>query len=231
MSNPGVRLIAECRWETLRQVLRRLDLGEGTRILDVGCGSGGDLQRIAVDFSHLRPSLHGIDLLPDRIERARQVLPPEAALRVGRAEALPYPDRQFDVVLASTVFSSILDDGLAREMAREMARVTGDDGVILCYDVRYPNPWNPHTRAVRSRELQCWFPGASVRLISLTLLPPLARRLGAFTPAAHRPLHGVPLLRSHYLAEIRPARPTASQLAGGRDSESLMADSVLADGN
>jgi SAM-dependent methyltransferase len=197
----GNRLNVVGKWAALRRTMTRLDLRAGATILDVGCGSGADLQRIAEDFAHLRPSLHGVDLVPSRIEQARSLLP-RATLRVAGGEHLEYEGRSFDLVLACTVFSSILDATLARSVAREMTRVARDNAVILCYDMRYPNPWNPHVRAIRRADLEDMFPGSRIRLTSLTLLPPLARIAG---PAYHR-LHAVPLLRSHQLAEIRPAR-------------------------
>ena len=112
-SNPGTRLNAARRWLALRQVITGLDLRAEATILDVGCGSGGDLQRIAREFGYLRPSLHGVDLLSGRIDQTRALLP-QARLRVAGGEQLDYQDRFFDLVLASTVFSSILDAGLAR---------------------------------------------------------------------------------------------------------------------
>lgn len=197
----GNRLNLMGKWAGLRQAITRLNMRAGAVILDVGCGVGADLQCIAEEFAHLRPSLHGVDLVPGRIEQALSVLP-QAELRVSGGEQLEYEDRSFDLILACTVFSSILDANLARGVAREMTRVARDRAVILCYDMRYPNPWNPHVRAIRPPDLQDLFPGSRTRLSSLTLLPPLARIAGP----AYRPLHAVRPLRSHYLAEIQPAR-------------------------
>jgi colanic acid biosynthesis glycosyl transferase WcaI len=202
MSNPGVRHNAATRWAVLREAFSRAEIHDGVRVLDVGCGSGGDLQRIAEEFAGLHPALRGVDLLPDRIEHARQSLP-GAVFQVGSADRLDYQDKSFDIVIASTMFSSIHDERLAQAAAGEMTRVVADNGVILCYDVRYPNPANPHTRAISRRELRRLFPGAVIRLTAVTLLPPLARRLGVLTTSVYRPLHTLSLLRSHYLAEIR----------------------------
>lgn len=200
-SIPGNRLNVTGKWAALRQAITRLDMRAGAAVLDVGCGAGADLQRITEEFAHLRPSLHGVDLVPGRIEQARAVLP-QAELRVAGAEHLDYEERSFDLILACTVFSSILDANLARAVAREMTRVARDTAGILCYDMRYPNPWNPHVRAIRPADLQDMFPGSRIRLTSLTLLPPLARIAGL----SYRPLHAIRPLRSHYLAEIQPAR-------------------------
>jgi ubiquinone/menaquinone biosynthesis C-methylase UbiE len=202
LSNPGTRLNAEARWAVLRRSLSDLGLRKHASVLDVGCGAGSDLDRIAAEFAHLRLSLHGIDLLPDRIERARASLP-GAVLQAGAAEEMPYRDRQFDVVLASMVFSAILDGRLSHAVAQEMTRVVAEGGAILCYEMRYRAPWSSHTRAVRRRELRQLFGGGTVRATSVTLLPPLARRLGPLADVAYRPLSAVPALRGHYWAEIR----------------------------
>src|SRR5581483_5755996 len=67
--------------------LGRLPLGE-CRVLDVGCGDGGvlrDLVRLGA-----RPSrLAGVDLLPDRIERARELIA-GAAFVMADAQRLPF---------------------------------------------------------------------------------------------------------------------------------------------
>jgi ubiquinone/menaquinone biosynthesis C-methylase UbiE len=205
-ANPGVRRNADTRWAALLGALSALALPDGARLLDVGCGGGDDLARVGREFADLSPALHGADLLPDRIARAREAVP-HGTFQVAGADRLPYPDQYFDVVLAATVFSSILDRGLARAVASEMTRLVTPAGAIVCYDTRYPNPWNSNTAAVSAREWRLLFPCARIRLMPETLLPPLARRLGPLTAAAYGPLRGVRFLRSHYVAEIRPAPP------------------------
>ena len=76
------------------------------RILDVGCGSGGEsrMARDGADPTRMR----GIDLLAERIAEARR-LSPNIEFVSGTAEALPYEDASFDLVMQMTVFTSILD--------------------------------------------------------------------------------------------------------------------------
>ena len=202
-ANLGNQLNSATRWSVLQKAITRQGLRDGATILDVGCGSGADLQRIAQEFGHIRPSLYGVDLISSRIDRARSVLP-RATLQVTGGEELKYEDNFFDLVLTSVVFSSVLDASIARDIAREKIRVTGKGGAILCYDMRYPNFRNPNVRPIHRKDLHDLFPRSRILITPVTLLPPLARRLGKITAAAYRPLHGVRLMRSHYLAEIYP---------------------------
>ena len=82
----------------------------GKRILDVGCGTGRNLQRL-IDLGAEPGLLSGIDLREDVIERAAG-LNPGIDLRVANAEELPFDDGSFDLVTQYTVFTSILDDGM-----------------------------------------------------------------------------------------------------------------------
>jgi hypothetical protein len=43
------------------------------------------------------------------------------------------------------------------------------------------------------------FPKLRTNLRTITLLPPLARRLGRFTPILYPMLSAIPILRTHYL--------------------------------
>ena len=72
---------------------------EGTVLLDAGCGSGLALQLAA----GRRAIVAGLDASAALIEIAQGRVP-EADLRVGELEELPYADDTFDVV---TAFNSI----------------------------------------------------------------------------------------------------------------------------
>lgn len=101
---------------------------------------------------------------------------------------------------------SILDDQLAASLAIEVDRVLKSGGAILWYDVRLNNPSNPHTRPIGRRELGVLFPGYALHLHSLTLLPPLARRLGRLTAVLYPALAALPPLRSHLFGLlVKPA--------------------------
>ncbi len=116
------------------------------KILDIGCGGGMQLQRFLA-YGAKPANLSGIDLIPARIEQARS-LNPSIDWQVGSAHQLPYPDRSFDLVTLSVVFSSILNKSLRQSIADEVWRVRKAGGLILCYDFAYSNPRNPAVQGI-----------------------------------------------------------------------------------
>jgi O-antigen/teichoic acid export membrane protein/ubiquinone/menaquinone biosynthesis C-methylase UbiE len=199
-SNVGIRLIHAERWNAVgRAISAYFADGAPVRVLDIGCGEGDDLARVAGLLP--RAGLFGIDLLPDRIARARLAVP-QADLRVDGGEALDFPDKSFDLVIMSTVLSSILDPAIRRVVAAEALRVVTAEGLLLIYDMRLPNPLNRNTRAITRRELRSLLPAMKLNAASITLLPPLARKACGIWPGLYGPLRAVRPLRSHYLTVV-----------------------------
>jgi ubiquinone/menaquinone biosynthesis C-methylase UbiE len=173
----------------------------GGRVLDVGCGAGAWLRQLAgLGVSPRR--LHGIDLVPDRLETARRLLP-AASYSQGSACTLEFRDATFDLVLLFVVLSSLPDRDAERHALREARRVLAPCGALAVYDMRMPSP-NPHVRHVPRRWLASQL-GPRTTFRSLTVFPPLARRLGRMTEHAYPLLARIPALRSHWLAVHRAA--------------------------
>ncbi len=171
------------------------------RILDLGCGTGAAL-RDFVKFGASPQNLSGIDLLPDRIEKAR-ALSPGMEFTCGNAETLPYTDGSFDIVICFMVFTSVLDSGMKREIAREMTRVLSESGIIIWYDYHVNNPRNPDVRGVGKSEIMSLFPGCAVSLRRIVLAPPLLRIIAPHSLLLCHMLQGLRILNTHYLGVIR----------------------------
>jgi len=171
------------------------------RILDLGCGRGDLIERLQ-RFGFPDRSLFGTDLLPESLAKAARKCP-QVAFTEANAEQLPFADRRFDFVLVFTVFSSILDPAMARNVAREIDRVLTPDGAVIWYDMRYPNPWNRNIRAMTTRRIQDLFPGYRLELHAKTLIPTIAYRLGSLTNPLYSALARFPALRSHYFGLLR----------------------------
>lgn len=114
---------------TTRETLRRLPLQGTERVLDVGCGTGELLARLAAKYPAAR--LAGLDPVPEMLEVARQKLRPGVELRVGWANELPWPEESFDVVVSCNMFHYITHP---LEALGEMDRVLRPGGRIVITD-------------------------------------------------------------------------------------------------
>lgn len=167
------------------------------RAAEVGCGAGGnllDLLRLGLLPAHLS----GVELLPDRLATARGALPEGVRLLAGDAAAADIAPASQDLVLQSTVFSSILDDALQQRVADAMWRWLKPGGAVVWYDFTVDNPRNPDVRGVPLARVRRLFPQGRFTARRVTLAPPLARAL----PAAYGLLNLVPWLRTHRLVLI-----------------------------
>ena len=164
---------------------------------EVGCGAGGnllDLLRLGLMPAHLT----GIELLPERLAAARAALPEAVRLLAGDASTAPVEAASQDLVLQSTVFSSILDDALQQRLAEAMWRWLRPGGAVVWYDFTFDNPRNLDVRGVPMSRVRRLFPAGRLTSRRVTLAPPLARAV----PAAYGLLNLVPWLRTHRLVLI-----------------------------
>lgn len=201
--NPGNRAIADQRRARSRSLLREQGRWPvaGTRTLELGCGSGGALADLFGDVVDSAPIV-GVDLSDERLRVAAARVPAVALVR-AEGSLMPFPSARFDLVVAFTVFSSVRDGRLAQRMAAEVDRVLRPGGAVVWYDMRHPNLRNPHTRAMPKRAVRALFPGFVAQFEPITLLPPLARRLGRATGRVYGALALLRPLNSHYLGLLR----------------------------
>jgi ubiquinone/menaquinone biosynthesis C-methylase UbiE len=171
-------------------------------ILEVGCGSGHWIREF-VKWGARPENLSGIDLLPERVAAAKQVCPHAVDIRCGSGTELPFTDQTFDLVLQSTVFTSILDFVLKEQVAREMVRVLRSGGLVLWYDFHVNNPRNPDVCGVKRAEICRLFPGCEIQLQRITLAPPVTRWFARYSWLMCHLLSRIPLLCTHYLGVIR----------------------------
>src|SRR4051812_26642687 len=101
-------------WAAVADVTR---IGPGTRVLDIGCGTGGFCAWAAARG----PVVHGIDAIVDGVAGAGRGVP-AGDFRVELMEQLPWPDGAFDVVTGFNAFQYALDVELA---LTEACRVAG----------------------------------------------------------------------------------------------------------
>jgi ubiquinone/menaquinone biosynthesis C-methylase UbiE len=103
--------------------------GDGRDVLEVGCGTGLVLARIA----RFARSAVGVDLSPGMLERARER---GLTVKEGSATALPFDSEQFDVTCSFKVLAHVPD---IERCLSEMARVTRPGGMVLA---EFYNPYS-----------------------------------------------------------------------------------------
>jgi SAM-dependent methyltransferase len=108
------------------EFFERLDVGPGTRLLDVGCGAG----RIAVLAARKGAEVTGCDIATNWLEQARSRAAAEGlaiSFDEGDAESLPYANHEFDVVVSmiGAMFAP-----RPELVARELVRVCRPGGTI-----------------------------------------------------------------------------------------------------
>lgn len=172
----------------------------GAQCLEIGYGTIGWLADL-INMGFREEDLHGIELDEARSMQARARLP-VADLRVGDASKLPWDDKEFNLVVASTVFTSILNEEMRRRVASEVTRVLRPGGALLWYDFAFNNASNPHVRKVCRLELKRLFPALKGEIRRTTLAPPLARMIVPRSWLAASLMEAVPFLRTHLIAVL-----------------------------
>jgi ubiquinone/menaquinone biosynthesis C-methylase UbiE len=203
LDNTGNRLILDERRAAFTRMLARagwIPL-DGRRVVDIGSGRGVELAWL-LELGARASNLVGVELLAGRVEAARRAHP-DIEFHHSNAEHLEFADATFDLAMAITVFSSILDRAMAENVAAEIIRILKPGGGLLWYDVRYDSNSNPNVKAVPRSRIAELFPTLRGELKTLTLLPPLARRLGRGTPTLYPLLALAPPLRSHLVGFLR----------------------------
>lgn len=101
-------------------------LERGTRLLEIGCGTGAVLAVLGEEFPDVR--LTGVDIDRSQLESARAYLAAaglEAELTQADAHALPFPDGAFDHVWMMWVLEHLQDPVVALREARRILRAGG----------------------------------------------------------------------------------------------------------
>ena len=135
-----VRVLTLGRERSLRQrMLHPARLQAGESVLDVGCGTGS----LAIEAKRAVLSaglVHGVDASPEMIARAHRKARKaglDIAFTTAPAQALPFLDGQFDVVVTSMMLHH-LPRSSREQCAREMSRVVRPGGRVLAIDFDPP---------------------------------------------------------------------------------------------
>lgn len=125
--------MAEAHGPVARRVLDRLDLPPDGRFLDIGCGNGYAVRRVADRLP--RGAAVGIDASPEMIRRAREL---SGGLGNVRFELATFPDHElsrgaFDAIFSMEVFYYFSDVGAALEETLRLLEPGGEFACVVDY--------------------------------------------------------------------------------------------------
>ena len=207
LTRPAALLAMQERQRAMLALFARRGFGDlaQLRLLEVGSGGGGNLLEL-LQLGFLPEHLAGIELRPERHAAARARLPEAVQLVCGDASAEPVAAASRDIVLASTVFSSLLDDAFHQRLAAAMRRSLKPGGGVIRYDYTVDNPRNRDVRGVPPARIRALFPAAKVESRRVTIAPTLARAVCRVHPGLYTLFNALPPLRTHLLCWLgKPA--------------------------
>jgi len=101
-------------------------IGEGRRVLDVGCGNG----RLSLLVENKKAEYIGTDNNPEFLKIAKKNFP-EREFVLGDMLSLPFDKESFDVVFCVAAFHHLPDTDTRQKALSEMARVMKPGGRII----------------------------------------------------------------------------------------------------
>jgi arsenite methyltransferase len=106
-------------------LLEEVPLTNVTNVLDVGCGTGFPLIELAERLGS-RAHLHGIDPWSGGLKRAAEKIAsrgtPNVTLHEGSANAMPFPDATFDLIVSNLGVNNFDDRAAAIRECRRVAK-------------------------------------------------------------------------------------------------------------
>jgi len=119
-----------------QRLITKVELLPHANILDLGCGTGRLLDRLATQFPEITAT--GLDLSPQMLRIARQNNRhrPRLIYLEGNAENLPFAEGQFDAVFNTISF---LHYPQPEQVLTEVARVLSPGGKFYLVDITFNN--------------------------------------------------------------------------------------------
>ncbi len=125
------------RRKIVRSILQGLNLRKKASILEIGCGTGGNLELLA-SFGEVS----AIEMDEKALALARQKTGEKGTIAAGRCPGdMPFEGRKFDLICLFDVLEHIEEDVQTLQAIRKMLQ---SDGQVLITVPAYQWLWGPH---------------------------------------------------------------------------------------
>ena len=113
-----------------------LNIQDAQSVLDIGCGTG--LLTYAIAAKYPKAELVGIDASEEMIAVAQKKrCPKNCQYKAALAEAIPFEDGKFDVVVSALFFHHV-NKSLKQKVFQEIKRVLKPNGILVIADIGKP---------------------------------------------------------------------------------------------
>lgn len=138
-----------------KRLLECVDLPQPANVLDLGCGTGRLLQRLAAEFPQLRGT--GLDLSSNMVRQARlsNRHHPRLIFLEGKAESLPFGNGQFNAVFNTISF---LHYSEPEQVLNEVSRVLAPGGSFYLVDFIFSREVESPILSISSQTVKFYSP-------------------------------------------------------------------------
>lgn len=125
-----------------RNIIMGLELKNGNKVLEVGCGNGYYLSLL--NRMGIKLFLTGIDIDELALKDAKKLInDKKVKVLMASASKIPFPNDTFDKIVMSEVIEHVTDDEV--KVLTEVNRVLKKDGILVLTtnNIDYPFLWDP----------------------------------------------------------------------------------------
>ncbi len=117
--------------KALKKIIKRINIKEGSKILDIGCGTGNLLYLLEKENKDL--SLYGIDISKNMLNIAKTKLK-KSNLILSSAENIDFKDDSFDIVFSTEAFHHYSDYS---KIMNNIHKILKKNGRLIVLDVDF----------------------------------------------------------------------------------------------
>ena len=131
------------RRKIVSSMIEELNLSQNAQILEVGCGTGGNLAMLA-EFG----DVYAVELNKEAAKFAEEKKVAKSVIQAKLPQEVPYKDKKFDLIVFLDVVEHIEED---KETLKAINGILSDNGVLLITVPAFQFLWSEHDVALHHK--------------------------------------------------------------------------------